>query len=95
MPVASRQQVLLEILFTLEKAANWCHSVGGRLSLEKRGLDKQKGVGEKGVKSLPGSPQHSGLLCRQKGERACFSETSGEGSGFTPALRDGLLIDRV
>lgn len=56
MPVASRQQVLLEILFTLEKAANWCHSVGGSLSLENRGLDKQEGGGREGSQISPRQP---------------------------------------
>lgn len=90
MPVASRQQVLLEILFTLEKAANWCHSVGGSLSLEKRGLDKQEGGWERRESNLSQAAHCiQGCCADRMGREPAPVKPLGRKVGFTPDLRDG------
>lgn len=78
LPEASGQSVLLEISFTLEKAANWCHSAGVCLSLGLRLGNKR---GRKSNLSLTALSLQA--WCRDRGGRdsALVNRTSGEGSG--------------
>lgn len=89
LPETSAQPVLLEISFTLEKAANWCHSAGVCPSLGAAARIAQKGQRELGTRegsqTSPRQPSASQAGVETEGERSYLWETNmwgGEGGAL-------------